>query len=57
MVGVEWIEESLAELRCWVNFAIGVLQFICEGNRPDTPQGSPIDKSLFLVFQQPNFPG
>lgn len=50
MVGVEWIEESVVELRHWVNFAIGVLQVVCEENRPDTSQGSLIDKSLFLSF-------
>lgn len=38
------------ELRRWVNLAIGVLQFVCEGNRPDAPQGSLIDISLFLSF-------
>lgn len=53
MVGTEVINESVPGLRSWGNSAIGTLQFGREGT---APQGWPIDKSLFLSFQQPKFP-
>lgn len=54
MVGTEVMDESVPGLRNWGNSAIGTLQFGREGT---APQGLLIDKSLFLSFQQPNFPG